>query len=102
MLQIMGAFASYLDVPESDLKEHRAVPAFENATPESRQTAVRIYSGKDKPSEPFAAVRYRGLWFWIDDGEWRTKRALTTAMFLFTLAEAGTPENLPLITISAQ
>ena len=33
MLQIMGAFASYLDVPEAHLKDHSAVPAFENARP---------------------------------------------------------------------
>ena len=102
MLQIMSAFASYLDVPESDVKEHRAVPGFETASPDSRKEAVRIYSGKDKPVEPFAAVRYRGHWFWIDDGDWITKRALTAVMFFFTLAETGTPGNLPLITIPAQ
>jgi hypothetical protein len=102
MLQIMGAFASYLDVPEADLKEHRAVPAFENAAPESRQGAVRIHSGKEKPADVFAAVRYRGHWFWIDDGDWQTKRALTAVMFFFTLAETGDSGKLPLITIPAQ
>jgi hypothetical protein len=102
MLQIMGAFASYLDVPEADLKEHRAAPAFENAAPESRQGAVRIHSGKDKPADAFAAVRYRGHWFWVDDGDWQTKRALTAVMFFFTLAETGDNGKLPLITIPAQ
>jgi hypothetical protein len=102
MLQIMGAFASYLDVPEEDLKAHRAVPAFENAAPESRQNQVRIYSGKEKPADAFVAVRYRNHWFWIDDGDWRTKRALTAVMFFFTIAETGDSGNLPLITIPAQ
>ena len=102
MLQIMGAFASYLDVPEAHLKEHSAMPAFENAAPESRRDAVRIHSGKDKPATAFAAVRYRDHWFWIDDGDWQTKRALTAVMFFFTLAETGSPERLPLITIPAQ
>jgi hypothetical protein len=103
MLQIMQAFASYLDVPEEDLKAHRAVPAFENEAPEeSRQDPVRIYSGKDKPTDAFVAVRYRGHWFWIDDGDWRTKRALTAVMFFFTIAETGGSDNLPLITIPAQ
>ena len=102
MLQIMGAFASYLDVPEADLKEHRAVPAFENTAPESRQDVVRIHSGKEKPADAFAAVHYRGHWFWVDDGDWRTKRALTAVMFFFTLAETGDPGMLPLITIPAQ
>ena len=50
----------------------------------------------------FAAVQYRGHWFWVDDGDWQTKRALTAVMFFFTLAETGENENLPLITIPAQ
>ena len=102
MLQIMGAFASYLDVPEAHLKDHSALPAFENAGPESRQNQVRIHSGKEKPANAFAAVHYHGFWFWIDDGDWQTKRALTAVMFFFTLAETGDSGKLPLITIPAQ
>jgi hypothetical protein len=111
MLQIMGAFASHLDVPEAHLKERRALPAFEDAlpvrgtqtgAPDGRRDGVRIHSGKDKPAEAFAAVPYHGYWFWIDDGDWRTKRALTAVMFFFTLAETGSADRLPLITIPAQ
>src|ERR1035438_1246234 len=50
MLQIMGAFASYLDVPEAHLKEHSAMAAFENTAPKSRRDARRIHSGKGKPA----------------------------------------------------
>jgi hypothetical protein len=102
MLQIMGAFASYLDVPEEHLKEHSATPAFESIAPEDRQGHVRIHSGKDKPVSAFAAVQYRGYWFWVEDGDFLTKRALTAVMFFFTLAETGGNEKLPLITIPAQ
>jgi len=102
MLQIMQALASYLDVPEAHLKDHSAVPAFENIAPENRQGKVRIHSGKEKPANAFAAVRYRDHWFWVDDGDWQTKRAMTAVMFFFTLADTGAPEKLPLITIPAQ
>ena len=102
MLQIMGAFSSYLDVPEEHLSSHRAMPAFEHAPAEARQDVVRIKSGKDKPEAAFAAVNYRDYWFWIDDGDWQTKRALTAIMFFFTLSETGAGEKLPLITIPAQ
>jgi len=102
MLQIMGAFASYLDVPEAHLKDHSAVPAFEKAATESGQNKVRIHSGKEKPANAFVAVRYRDHWFWIDEGDWQTKRALTAVMFFFTLAETGDTGKLPLITIPAQ
>ncbi|HWW01949.1 MAG TPA: hypothetical protein VNZ64_19775 [Candidatus Acidoferrum sp.] len=101
MLQIMGAFASYIDVPEMHLKEHSAVPVFEKA-PGSRPDVVRIHSGTDKPGHAFAVIRYRDYWFWVDDGDLQTKRALTAVMFFFTLAETESPEKLPLITIPAQ
>lgn len=102
MLQIMAAFATYLDAPEEDLKQHRAAPALEHLPADKEREAVRIHSGKEKPADAFAAVHYRGHWFWIDDGDWQTKRALTAVIFFFTLAATGGDEKLPLITIPAQ
>jgi hypothetical protein len=103
MLQIMQAFASYLEVPEAHLKDQSAWPLLENApASESSQQKVRIHSGKLKPAGAFAAVRYRDYWFWVDNGDRQTKRTLTVVMFFFTLAETGNPEKLPLITIPAQ
>jgi hypothetical protein len=103
MLQIMQAFASYTDVPEAHLQEHSAWPSTENATAaEGRQQGVRIHSSMEKPAGAFAAVHYRGYWFWVDNGDLQTKRALTVVMFFFTLADTGGGEKLPLITIPAQ
>jgi len=102
MLQILAAFATYIDVPEEHLKEHRAVPVSDAASQESRQSTVRIHSGREKPADAFAAVLHRGHWFWIDDGDWQTKRALTAVVFFFTLTDTGSSEKLPLITIPAQ
>jgi len=103
MLQIMQALASHVDVPEAHLRDHSAWPSTESASvPENSQHTVRIYSGKDKPAGAFAAARYRDHWFWVDNGDFRTKRALTVIMFIFTLADTGSPEKLPLITIPAQ
>jgi hypothetical protein len=102
MLQILSAFASYVEVPEAHLKEHRAVPISENTPSETRQDVARIHSGKEKPADAYAAVLYRGYWFWVEDGDWQTKRALTAVMFFFTLMGAGGAENLPLVTIPAQ
>jgi hypothetical protein len=103
MLQIMQAFSSHLEVPEAHFKDHSAWGSPQNAsTAESGQQNVRIHSGKDKPSSAFAAVRYRDYWYWVDNGDLLTKRALTVVMFFFTLTEPGGPEKLPLITIPAQ
>jgi len=102
LLQIMGAFASHLDAPEAHLKDHSITPSFENISVENRPNPVRIHSGKEKPAAAFAAVKYRDHWYWIEDGDGQTKRALTAVMFFFTLADTGAPEKLPLITIPAQ
>jgi hypothetical protein len=102
MLQILAAFATFIDVPEAHLNEHRAVPMLENTSSEGRQDVVRIHSGKEKPADAYTAVSYRGYWFWIDDRDSQTKRALTAVMFFFTLESTGGGENLPLVTISAQ
>lgn len=102
LLQIMAAFASYMDVPEAHLRDHRAVAAHKNTEEQAKQARVRIYSSKAKPADAFAAVHYRGHWFWIDDADWQSKRALTAVMFFFTLSETGGNEKLPLITIPAQ
>lgn len=102
MLQIMQAFASHLDVPEAHLKDRSAWRSVDDAGPEGRPQGVRIHSGKVKPAAAFAAVSYRDYWFWVDNGDLQTKRALTVIMFFFTLSDTGTNEKLPLITIPAQ
>jgi hypothetical protein len=103
VLQIMQAFASRVDVPEAHLQDHSAWPSPDNApATEGRRPGVRIQSGKEKPANAFAAVRYRDHWFWIDNGDLHSKRSFNFVLFLFTLADTGSPEKLPLITIPAQ
>jgi hypothetical protein len=103
MIQIMQALAGCADVPEAHLKAHKvwAVPD-RGSTPQTPEHNLRIFSGKQKPVGAFAAVNYRGYWFWIDDDDQDTKRALTVIVLFFTLAETGVPERLPLVTIPAQ
>jgi len=101
MLQILQAFSGYVDAPEQHVREGRAGPAFEHA-PAGEHNVGRIRSGTTKPERAYAAVHYEGYWFWVDDSDWQAKWALTTIMFLFTLADTGGPERLPLVTIPAQ
>ncbi|MBC2716602.1 MAG: hypothetical protein HF978_14960 [Desulfobacteraceae bacterium] len=96
IIQILAAFASYVDVPEEHVQEGRAVPSLETG-----DSPVKVYSGKNKPVDAFGAVQYRGYWFWIDDCDWRSKRAISVIMFFFTLAETGSDNRLPVLTIPA-
>jgi hypothetical protein len=103
MIQVMQALASRADVPEAHLKAHKswAVPDL-GSTQQAPQRNLRIFSGKQKPVGAFAAVHYRGYWFWVDDDDQDTKRALTVIVLFFTLAETGEAEKLPTVTIPAQ
>jgi len=101
LVQILQAFASYVEVPEQDLRDKIAAPAFAHAETDQREVG-RIRSGPTRPETAYVAVQYRGTWFWVDHSDWLTKRALTAVMFFFTLADTGSPDKLPLITIPAQ
>lgn len=101
LLQILQAFASYVEVPDQDLRDGVAMPTFQQAA-QGEQSIGRVRSGPKKPQGAYAAVHYRGKWFWVDDSDWRAKRALTAVLLFFTLADTGAPERLPLVTIPAQ
>ncbi len=103
LLQIMTTMAVQAEVPEADVKEGRATPGIKTGdamTP--GHGLVRIRCSKGKPSDASVAVAYRDQWFWIDDRDLRSKRAFAFMLMLFTLADTGQKEGLPLITIPAQ
>ena len=101
MLQILQAFASYVEVPEQHLRAGLVAPAFEHDSPEQRDIG-RIRSGSTRPDSAYVAVQYREQWFWVADSDLMAKRALTAVMFFFTLSDTGNAERLPLVTIPAQ
>ncbi len=96
MLQILLALAGTVEVPQQDLDEHRAsvVPGADSA-----QMPFVVRSSSDKPPDAYAAVAYRNRWFWIEDTDYRSKRAFSFIMFLFTLSEEGDNQRLPVLTI---
>jgi hypothetical protein len=102
VIQIIQNFASYVDVPEAHLKDHSALPSLKSAAATDRKDIAKIHSGKDKPGSAFAAVHYRGYWFWIDEGDLHAKRELSVIQLCFTLRESVGEEKVPLLTIPAQ
>lgn len=103
MLEIMGEIASGIDVPERDVEEGRVVaaPTFEDAPGPVLPALVRVRCAADLPGDAYAAARYRGQWFWIDDRDIPSKRLFSFLMMLFSLAETGGHPNLPVLTIPA-
>ncbi|MDR2664458.1 MAG: hypothetical protein LBB14_02950 [Puniceicoccales bacterium] len=60
-----------------------------------------VYSSKVRPSDAFVAVRHRGYWFYVKDGDVTAKATFMLLMNAFNL-QAGDPATIaPTLTISA-
>ncbi len=103
IIQLMTTMAANVEVPAKDLADHRATPGWESVPATAGALRlVEIHSSKNNPVNAFAAVSYRGQWFWIDDRDLKSKRVFSFMMLLFTLADTAEREPLPVITIPAQ
>jgi hypothetical protein len=102
-LQIMLNLATQIDVPEAHLAGGLTLPSTVRTEVDGQNIArlIHIHSGAEKPEGAFAAVRYENHWFWIDNGDFNSKRTFGFLMILFSLTETGGKEGLPLVTIPA-
>ena len=101
MLQMMIALATQIDVPSEHIEGGLTVPSIGLADNDEAglKRLIKVNSTHDRPGKAFVSVKYRDHWFWIDDGDFYSKRAFTFMMILFSLTEKGGKEGLPLITI---
>jgi hypothetical protein len=103
ILHIMITMSGEVEVPAADVADGRAAPGVQSGVEFTRPVRLlRIRSSPGKPHDAFVSVNYRDTWFWIDDRDLKSKRTFAFMLFLFTLADTGGKENLPLITIPAQ
>ena len=56
------------------------------------------------PADAYVAVRYRGMQFWIDDRDLRSKSSMSFLMLIFSLAETGALPSMaaPVVTVPAR
>ena len=102
IIQIMTEYASYIDVPESDISEGRvyAVKQENGETDKRFPPLIRVRSGVSKPDKAYVAVFYRDSWFWIDDTDLHSKSMFYFLMILFSFTERGDSEQAaPVITL---
>jgi hypothetical protein len=98
MLLILVDFASWIDVPAADSRRRPGHPDGQGRSRRPR-CADPGELRTECPDDAFAAVEYRGHWFWIDDRDLRSKRALSLLMLFFSLTETGGAPGAPLVTI---
>jgi hypothetical protein len=103
MVEILVHIAAGIEVPAQDVANGRTFASLEvpQAPTAQDRPIVAIHSGKDQPSGAYAAVQYRGTWYFIDDHDFAAKRAFTFLMLFFSLAETGVPGQAPVLTIPA-
>jgi hypothetical protein len=103
MMQIMVALATQVAVPPEHVTEGRTVPAVAGSGNFNDDLGqyIKINSSVDRPENAYTAVNYKGHWFWVDDRDFKSKRAFAFLMILFSLTESGGQRELPLVTIPA-
>ena len=104
MLQVMMELGVFARVPEADVAGGKAtVGAGSGASPGSEQPPLlNIMSGRAPPSDAFAAIEYKGRWFWIPDNDIRSKSIFSGVMLLFSISDVGVRTAPPVVTIPAQ
>ncbi|MBD0270903.1 MAG: hypothetical protein ICV73_03140 [Acetobacteraceae bacterium] len=101
VLQILYELGSQIELPEADVRRGET-PATEVGAEGLRGRLVAVRHGGRPPSDAYAAVEYRGRWFWIDAGDYRSKAVFAFAHILEILAESGQSQPTPVVTIPAQ
>jgi len=100
-MQILGIVSAYVNLPEEHVRDGRAFssPAIPSYAP---PRPIAISSSTSRPDGAFVAVNYRGLWYWIDDHDLRSKRVFTFLLILMTLADTRDKVLPPVLTIPTQ
>lgn len=99
LYRVLSLLATSVQVPDIHLAEGRAPPLAGDLTDE--QPRFTVWSGCKRPKDCFIATCYRGHWFWIDDRDFESKRTMAYLMVLLALADTGTKEPVPFLTIQA-
>jgi hypothetical protein len=103
----MMNFLSYgVEVPPEDEQKSRVFSKehYDRAVEEGRAIDLRhvfvVYWSKKKPKNAFIAVFHRGVWFYIKDSDYRSKRIFNAVHDLFNL-EVVPPsgDSSPVLTI---
>lgn len=103
MLEILIDIGSTIEVPAAHVEEGRTykTPVFESDGPGDYKPMMQIRSAPGKPDDAYAAVSYRGHWFWVDDRDYRTKAFHSLMLILMSLTETGPSKGAPIVTIPA-
>lgn len=102
MMEIMLQLGFGIDLPADHATGGRALPGQWQPGDAKAEPLVHVRSGTEAPADAYAAVPYKGYWYWIDDTDIKSKRTLTFLMILFSLAETGQATASPVVTVPSR
>jgi hypothetical protein len=103
MLQVLVDLASYIDVPDSDVKDGSVyVPQRTAEELLLYPPLIRVHTSESDPPNAFTSVKYREHWFWVDDHDVMSKAAFEFLMLMFSLTDPGDSSAHPVLTIPAR
>ena len=97
LFEILDSLAGRVQVPDDDVAAGRTYPT--GPAPASPIPALQVKHREFAPFDAFAAVEYRGTWYWVDDNDYASKRVFTGLMLLLNVVQKTGQPQLPVITI---
>lgn len=103
IMEILVELSEGVEVPGQHVAEGRVRPGAPVELKVDRRAgpAVSIRSGDGPPTDAYVSVRYRNLWFWVDDRDLGSKRVFTFLRMFSSIAETGVAPQVPVLTIPA-
>jgi len=101
MWEVLAELSAGVEVPDQDVVEGRAVAIAAAAGRPRGFPIAHIHSGAERPPDAYAAAKYGGHWFWIDNRDLGSKRIFAFLTVFSAIAETGAVPQLPIITIPA-
>lgn len=107
LLGVMFFLSLGVEVPEADLAEGLATTTLgTDGKPYDWQQLVgglfRVRHSETRPEHAYAAVRYRGRWWYVDDADLDSKSTFFLLTWLFNLQASTTPPAGPMLTVGAR
>jgi len=97
IVTMVEALSKFVQVPDDKLASASATLPIVDSQPRT----FAVHSSENPPADPFAVVRFRGDWYWIDHEDLVSKRVFTLMLYLTTIANRGGADAAPVLTIPA-
>lgn len=102
LMSVMSFLSRGIEVPRQDRDDGRVVAL----PPMVREEILallplHVHTQKQRPQDPYVAVRYRNDWFYIDHSDIKSKRTFAAMLVLFQLAAPTARGVAPVLTLPA-